>query len=481
MGKSFDKSYAEALLKRIESLELEVARLKSENASFRAVISTLRAENEHLKLELAAARKNSRNSSKPPSSDIVKPPPTGKKGKRRIGAQPGHQPHFRVPFTPEQLDDVHVFEPPSMTCACGGTLRPCPVSDLVQQQIELRDNPILRREYRAPAYRCSRCGAFHRAKLPQRVIREGFVGDRLATALVFLNAKAHASYSALAAFMKDVCRVPISRGLLAKTFSRVSNSLEAPYVEARESLRHEPVLNIDETGHREKGKRFWTWVFSAAAFVVFHIDKTRSAKVLSDVLGPEYSGTIGCDYYSAYHSYLATTGGTAQFCHAHLVRDLRFLRSHPDPETRKYAARALAAEKSLFRVHNHLRGHPDADRRELAKAGERLWRTIVRAPPEKKAQNIARRFLDVSDSYLSFIANPLVEPTNNSAEQAIRHGVIDRAATQGTRSPTGRTYRERIWTVIATCARKSTSPFSFVLDALRARTDNTTPPSLLNL
>jgi hypothetical protein len=37
MGKSFDKSYVEALLKRIETQELEVVRLKSENASLQTV------------------------------------------------------------------------------------------------------------------------------------------------------------------------------------------------------------------------------------------------------------------------------------------------------------------------------------------------------------------------------------------------------------------------------------------------------------
>ncbi|MDR2392273.1 MAG: DUF6444 domain-containing protein, partial [Planctomycetota bacterium] len=59
----------------------------------------LRAENERLKRELAAARKDSRNSSWQPSSDIVKPPPSGGRGKRRIGGQPGHEAHFRTLFS----------------------------------------------------------------------------------------------------------------------------------------------------------------------------------------------------------------------------------------------------------------------------------------------------------------------------------------------------------------------------------------------
>lgn len=468
MGDSLDKSILEALLKRLDALERENAVLK--------------AENERLKLELAAAKKNSRNSSRPPSSDIVKPPPPGGKGKRHIGGQPGHEPHFRTAFTPERLDAVHTFNPPSRTCRrCGGELHATPVADQVRQQIDFRPDPLVRREYRAPAYRCASCGAFHRAKLPEYVARSGFVGDGLAAALAFLNAKGHASHSTLAAFMKDVLGEAVSRGQIAKTLRRASAALEAPYNEALKRIRGEPILNIDETGHREKGKRFWTWVFRAGDFAVFHIDKTRAAGVLEHVLGPEYQGTIGCDYFSAYHKYLNDNGANAQFCLAHLVRELRFLKEHPDPETRRYATRSLAAMRRLFRIHHRLRENPDGDRRELAKAGEKLWRTIVRSPPDRKAENIARRFLENGDSYLRFIANPEIEPTNNRAEQAIRQVVIDRASSQGTRSANGRAYKERVWTVLTTCAMRGTSAFGFLRQALRAYAEKTTTPSLLAL
>ena len=167
-------------------------------------IDALEAEVKRLKHELAAAKKNSRNSSKPPSSDIFKPPPSGGKGKRRIGGQPGHEPHFRSVFTPEQLDEAHVFNPPSLICRlCGGELSATPAADRVRQQIDLRPDPLIRREYRAPAYRCASCGSFHREKLPTYA-EAGFVGDNLAAALAVLNSKGHASYSALAAFTKDV-------------------------------------------------------------------------------------------------------------------------------------------------------------------------------------------------------------------------------------------------------------------------------------
>ena len=387
-----------------------------------ARIEALEAEIKRLKQELAAAKKNSRNSSKPPSSDIVKPPPSGGKGTRRIGGQPGHEPHFRSAFTPEQLDEAHLFKPPSLVCRrCGGELAATPAADRVRQQIDLRPDPLIRREYRAPTYRCVTCGSFHREKLPAYA-EAGFVGDNLAAALAFLNGKAHASYSALAAFMKDVCGERISRGQIAKTLRRVSTALEAPYREALGRLRDEPVLNSDETGHREKGKRLWTWVFRAGDFAVFHIDETRAASVLDNVLGREYRGIIGCDYFSAYHKYIKDNDANAQFCHAHLVRELRFLSQHSDPETRHYALRSLAATRRLFRIHHRLRENLDGNRRELVKAGEKLWRTIVRSPPERKAENIARRFLDNGDARIcaSSTIRASNQPTTGRSKPFVR-------------------------------------------------------------
>jgi hypothetical protein len=74
----------------------------------------------------------------------------------------------------------------------------------------------------------------------------------------------------------------------------------------------------------------------------------------------------------------------------------------------------------------------------------------------------------------------LVEPTNNRAEQAVRQVVIDRAATQGTRSPKGRACRERMRTVLSACAKRRLTAFSFILNPLFAHSSHAHSPSLLN-
>ena len=66
--------------------------------------------------------------------------------------------------------------------------------------------------------------------------------------------------------------------------------------------------------------------------------------MLLDVLGEEFDGTIGCDYFSAYRKYMRLNENvTVQFCLAHLIRDVKFLVDHPNSKNRAYGRRVLEA------------------------------------------------------------------------------------------------------------------------------------------
>ena len=183
---------------------------------------------EQLEAEVARLKKNSSNSHKPPSSDIVKPspaPPQGKRGKKRkIGGQPGHPKHERSPFTPDQLDAAwqYVFD----RCpSCGGELKSARREPRIVQQVELVDKPVRIEEHRAYAHWCPRCGKFHDAPLPDEVRRGGLVGPRLTALVAYLKGGCHASYSTVQAFLRDVIKVELSTGQLAKLTAKVSAAL----------------------------------------------------------------------------------------------------------------------------------------------------------------------------------------------------------------------------------------------------------------
>jgi hypothetical protein len=131
----------EKLLETIRFLEAENAALKKLVSELLAELAMLRDENVELRAEVALLRQHSGNSSKPPSSDIVKPPKGNfgkrKKSRRKIDAQNGHPKHDRIHFTDDQIDTT--IEHELTQCPhCNGKLTQ---TDKVTktQQVELVD------------------------------------------------------------------------------------------------------------------------------------------------------------------------------------------------------------------------------------------------------------------------------------------------------------------------------------------------------
>jgi transposase len=277
-----------------------------------------------------------------------------------------------------------------------------------------------------------------------------------------------------------VARVKISRGQLRKICAKVSESLLDPYEELLRLLPQEGTLNVDETGHKDNGRQMWTWCFRASLFTLFKIHPSRSSDVLVEVLGEEFNGVLGCDYFSAYRKYMGQFDVLVQFCLAHLIRDVKFLVKHPDGRTRAYGDRVLHRLRQLFEIiHARDKMTPAQFSIALQDAGDELEAEAMwRVPATREAQNLARRFEKHGDSYLQFITTPGIEPTNNLAEQAIRFVVIDRHVTQGSRSEDGQRWLERIWTVIATCAQQGREVFEFLCDSVQAHFAGVSAPSL---
>jgi transposase len=451
-------------------------RLRQELAAMQERIATLEAR-------LAAALKNSGNSSKPPSSDIVKPPRSkrGKKTKKRKrGGQPGHPRHVRPPFAPE---DIHqAWDYTLSACPdCGGKLKPGDEPPRVVQQVEVVASPIEVTEHRGLPYFCPHCRKTHYAPLPDEVRRAGLVGPRLTAVVAFLKGGCHCSFSTIRRFLRDVVGVTISRSQLRNLCAKVADSLETTYQQLLAALPEQDRLNVDETGHKEYRQRMWTWCFRASLFTLFKIDPSRGSDVLLKVLGKEFKGVLGCDYFSAYRKYMGECSVQLQFCLAHLLRDVRFLTQHPHARTRAYGQRVLAALRNLFEVIHHREAYPAAVfQTALENAGDELWAQAVYCVPDvKEARNLARRFRKHGEAYLRFITTPGMEPTNNLAEQAIRFVVIDRYITQGSRSEGGRRWLERIWTTMATCAQQGRSAFQFLLEAVIQYFHGGPAPSLL--
>jgi len=269
--------------------------------------------------------------------------------------------------------------------------------------------------------------------------------------------------------------------MLSKATQKVSAALKPAYEQMVELLPEESYLGIDETGHKNNGDKYWTWCFQTSHYTLFHIDKSRGSKVLFELLGKEYEGIIGCDFWGAYRKFFRLGSATVQYCMAHLIREIRFLAEHINSKLSRWGEKLLSWLRALFKTlhrSDELTATGFARRMIQIKRG---FLSQVRKPPDHKlAKKLARRFKGRSaETYFRFLTAPHVEPTNNGTEREIRHTVIDRRITQGTRGDAGMRWCERIWTIIATCKKQNRNVFEFIHKSLIAHWTNNTYPELL--
>ena len=319
-----------------------------------AEIDALKARQGEIEAKLAKARKHSGNSSKPPSSDIVTPPKPERTGKdkdkkRKRGGQVGHAKHERPLFAPAEIDKVVKYRYHDCPC-CGSALQDCDQPAKIQQHIEIKEVPVTVSEHRRIAQYCPHCDKIRYRSFPQHLVKAGLVGPRLTALVGFFKGPCHMSFSAIRKFFRDVMGVPISRGHLAKLVAKVSDSLDDPYEELLKLLPAEGLLNVDETGHKDSGDRLWTWCFRASLYTLFKISPSRGSDVLVEVLGKEFDGILGCDYFSAYRKYMKDFNVLLQFCLAHFIRDVKFLAEHPKANNRAYGELLLGHLRQLFGI-----------------------------------------------------------------------------------------------------------------------------------
>ena len=285
----------------------------------KALVAALTKRVAELELALAKAKKDSSTSSKPPSSDIVKPKPKKRPGqrKRHKGGQHGHQRQLREPLPPERVNETITWEIDNKEVERLGLT---PTGDFeIIQRIELPESPIHVTNHQLTVYRDAAGNLY----MPDASELEGPIfGPRLLATVGWLKSVGHLSYSTLETWMEDVLQVPVSRGYLAKLCTgTISASLSDAYDELTTAIPQQEQLGSDETSIKDNGQKHWIWCITAATFSVFHIARTRSRAVLEKLVGEEFSGYLNFDYFSANCSFAWNYWIKAQYCWAHLIRD----------------------------------------------------------------------------------------------------------------------------------------------------------------
>jgi transposase len=443
-----------------------------------AEIKSLKEIIAQLQDKIARLEKNSDNSSKPPSSDIVKSKKVTRKfvSRHKRGGQYGHRKFTRQPFAPEDIDETFEYE-----FKAKDAIGLEPLDEwFVIQQIVLPEKMYKVIEHKARKYLDPVTGKIHIATMPEEIRKGGLLGADVMAFAAFMKGRCHMSYTTIMEFFKELMKLSISRSMLCKAIHKTSEALKPAYDELAVLLPNEPQVNVDETGHHDKGKLHWTWCFDTYDYSFFKIDKSRGCKVLEEMLGKDFGGIIGADYWGAYRKYARLFDVRLQYCMAHLIRDIRFLAGYKVQKLSRWANELLEWLKKLFNtLHNRDKLSVKSYIRSMGKIKEGFLIKVRRPPDHKLARKLARRFKGkAAEDYFRFLTDSNVEPTNNGTERQIRPVVIDRRITQGTRGDTGMRWCERIWTITATCKKQTRNIFDFIHESVVAHWSNKKYPSL---
>jgi hypothetical protein len=288
------------------------------------------------------------------------------------------------------------------------------------QQIELPDSPVMVTEHRFALYQ-SPDGTIYCPYAPE-VHNRPIFGPRLLATIGWLKSRAHCSYTTIDQYFGDVLGIPVSRGYLSKLCTGiVSDSLADAYEEAKTAIPEQPQLGSDETCFKDNGKKNWVGCISSAIMTVFHIAKSRSRAVLEELVGDEFKGYLNFDYFSANCSFAWNYDVKAQYCWAHLIRDMRFLLKHPDKKTEAWAKQLLDRSRRLFLAwHRREEMTQSGFERSMNLHRDRFLEVVRSVPESTEAANLAARFslvevsdgstYDMSQDYFRFMFAAGIEP-----------------------------------------------------------------------
>ena len=458
--------------------------LLAENAELRAELVRLRGTMERLEKLLESLQerlgKDSRTSSKPPSSDgpsAPPRPPSAPTGRKR-GGQPGRKGSARM-MLPEGSEDRVV--PVTLACCphCRTEIPPDRITgSTMHRVVDLAQKLTEVIGYALEQGTCPHCRKQVQAPLPPEAAPGG-IGPRLQAAAAYLRTEGRMSLTPLQRYFSEVMGVAVSRGWLHESGVALSQGLKPAWENLAEQIRGAEVLNLDETGFGRKD-RDWIWAALSARTALFHFSGTRGAKALTTILPEGFSGVIGTDRYGAYN---ALKSAMRQFCWAHLRREFIALSESRHPEVAVLGTRLVAEQEEVFALWHAFR-NGEITRKDLraftAINLARLKRGLLQASAmdHKAARNLGKDLLKHWDKLWVFLKVEGVEPTNNRAERALRPLVILKRIFQRLPSPDGKRFFERLLSLGATARMRGVAYFDWLLKALRAARLNQPLPAL---
>jgi len=339
---------------------------------------------------------------------------------------------------------------------------------------------------------CPNCGLQNRTKpwrAPQNkaqwenvdMTQWRLIGPDLAAMIVYLSMEMRITRRKVQIFLYDILGLQLSIGSIQNCMIESARALAPVENQVVDELLGASILHADETSHNEAGTRLWLWVFITSASALFLIGQ-RSKEIFINMLESssiQFDGWLMSDGYMVYRSFVKRLR-----CWAHLKRKAKGLAECYTPTSRKQGEQMLKSLNRLMAAIYRAREGPDKGKVSIAAHHQdelsrlRKLCEVMSVSSHKKTRELGREFLNDWDAIFRVLDYPAWPLTNNEAERALRHWVIMRKITQGTRSEQGSRALALFASIIATCRLRNASPLLYIRDVIKMRRQGKDAPEL---
>jgi len=405
--------------------------------------------------------KTSKNSSKPPSTDIKGK--LQKKKKKKGGAKKGHKAHYRkISNNPDRQVILPIDECPN----CGITTHNFNSNTFdIHQILELKSLDFEIIEFLRQKSTCSIGNTSVTAPNPPGIFDNDFFGPRLKSLILILYYEYHLSYNKIRHFIMVFSNTNVSKGAIINVIKRCGKIFKKDYEQIKEYLRNGDVVLIDETGWRVDGENWWMWVFNNEKYTFYTIEKSRGSNVVREILGEIFNGGIVSDFYSSY-SENKVISKWKQKCLAHLIRFLIYIYELTGTDEGSFAGMLL----KLFREAIHLKNSVDFESEDFKTKRDiinnKLDNILKEDIENKDEKRLKKRLIKYRKDLLLFLYHEKIPATNNASERALRQCVIHRKSCNGNRSIDGKNAYAVNKTIIETLKKQNEKIFENLVEKL---------------
>ena len=434
---------------RICDLEEENRRLKKENAQLKQEKESIEKEKESIGQKLEETKKELEEFKAKHAGTVhnlhkaLKIKPDLPESKNPIGAKPRHKGHGRK--KPTKTDR----EEPLAINACPHCNTPLKGKNVSKRERFVTTihiiNPAEVIKYVLQRKWCHKCKKLVEPEVPGTLPKARF-SLNIMLLVMYLHLALRVPGAKICEYFRTIHDLRMSEGEIPHILTQLAREYGDYYAHLEKLVRFARIKYTDSTSWRIKGKNYTAWVFIAVGVVLYKIRKSTSHKTPLQVLGKAIKGmTLVVDRHSAFRTLARKAGYVLQLCWSHILEDSRELK-HSFGAEGKHVHENLKRIFTLAKGLNH-KATPEQVDQLRAEILQLTYRHYKHSTVRRFVNNLAYR--DLEDLF-RFTTDSEIDPTNNISERELRHLVMIRRISHGSRSTRGAAVTAQLTSIIQT-------------------------------